>query len=126
MKENHKSKNKDKGNKSEQIAENYLLSIGYEVIDKNWHYSNRGELDIIAIDPSRYGEKYLVFTEVRSRSESMDLSLRSLSKNKQTQLKKLAKAYLYEHHYNVEQTNISFDFIAVHEQDIKHIKDCIS
>ena len=42
--------NKDKGNLGERLASQYLQSLGYEIIERNWRYSRYGEIDIIAVE----------------------------------------------------------------------------
>lgn len=111
------------GSKTEKQASLYLEELGYQIIDRNWHFSNRGELDIIAIDPKRFNMEYLVFVEVRSRDESLEMSLQSLGKSKQKRLKWLASRYLGENRINPDKVNISFDFIAISGTNLEHIKD---
>ena len=53
---------KEVGDRGEQLAQAYLRSLGYVVLDTNWRYK-RAEIDLIAMD----GET-LVFIEVKTRS----------------------------------------------------------
>lgn len=46
----------------ERLAGNYLESLGYEILERNWRCSI-GEIDLIARDKSRY-----VFVEVKTRN----------------------------------------------------------
>lgn len=122
------TKNRSIGSEAEKLVQDHLLEQGYRILDTNWHFSNRGEIDIIAIDPSRYGEEYLIFIEVKYRAESYEASLNALSHNKKMQLRKLAQAYMKAKGLNFESTNVSFDFVAVYEdkkgqEKIEHIKD---
>ncbi len=110
------------GFEKEKLAAEYLESLNYKIIEKNWHYSNRGEIDIIAIDPSRFNEKYLVFIEVKYRSYNIEESLKALSFEKQKQIKKLALYYLKKNKLKLS-TNISFDFIAISNDELKHLKN---
>lgn len=48
----------------ERLAGNYLQSLGYEILERNWRCSI-GEIDLIARDKSRY-----VFVEVKTRNGS--------------------------------------------------------
>ncbi len=109
----------------EEIACDYLIDEGYKILERNWHYSNRGELDIVALDPNRFGEEYLVFIEVKAREESLIASLNALSFHKIKQLRKLAKAYLNFKKLKELETNICFDFIAISRGKLEHLKNVI-
>ncbi len=113
------------GNKYEQIAADYLEELGYQILDRNWHYSNRGELDIVALDPRRFGEEYLVFIEVKAREAAMRDSLNAVGYHKIQQLKKLAQAYLNFKKLKAINTNISFDVIAFNQDRLEHLKDIV-
>ncbi|MFZ4084272.1 MAG: YraN family protein [Vampirovibrionia bacterium] len=104
----------------------YLETLNYKILTRNWYNSNRGELDIIAIDPERFNEEYLVFIEVKYRKDSIDYSLNALSKTKQSKLKKLALYYCKKENINPLNINISFDFIALNDEQIEHIKNIFS
>ncbi len=52
------------GNKGEEIAENYLIGKGYQILDTNWFWGHR-EIDIVA----RLGDE-IVFVEVKTRDEN--------------------------------------------------------
>ncbi|MBQ3102307.1 YraN family protein [bacterium] len=52
-----------KGKQGEKIAEGYLKSKGYEILETNFRYSRIAEIDIIA----KTG-KTLVFVEVKTRT----------------------------------------------------------
>jgi putative endonuclease len=111
------------GYEKESLVVDYLKHLGYKILERNWHYSNRGEIDIIAIDPNRFNSQYLIFIEVKYRKASLDIALRSLSKNKQMRLKKLALYYCKEANINALDEQISFDFISLDDSQIEHIKD---
>ena len=122
----HRQNQRQLGFEKETLVVNYLEKSGYEILTRNWYNSNRGELDIIAIDPERFNEEYLVFIEVKYRKDSIDYSLNALSKTKQSQLKKLAQYYCKKENINPLSTNISFDFIALNDGQIEHIKNIFS
>ena len=107
----------------ESLAIAYLESQNYQILERNWHYSNKGEIDIIAIDPVRFQEDYLVFIEVKYRSYGISESLYSPNLGKQKQIKKLALYYLKKKLLNIDKTNISFDFIAISNEETQHIKN---
>lgn len=53
---------KELGNYGENLAKDYLEKNHYQILAKNWH-CRFGEIDLIALD-----EKFLVFVEVKTRS----------------------------------------------------------
>lgn len=63
----------DQGKQGEQFAVEFLVSQGFQIIERNFRIRG-GEIDIIAIDPSTDsefdGEKTLVFIEVKTRSSA--------------------------------------------------------
>ena len=110
------------GKQGEKIACDYLEKINFSILNKNWRSGRYGEIDIVACDNST---KDLVFIEVKSRSTSTDEAKELVTKNKQNQLYKLAKSYLYLH--NKENLSCRFDVIAIKINNkgkaIEHIKD---
>jgi len=113
------------GTKYEQNASEYLEELGYCILDRNWHYSNRGEIDIVALDPNRFGEEYLIFVEVKARESGLRASLDAVGFRKIQQLKKLAQAYLNYKNLKAQETNISFDLIAISQDCLEHLKDIV-
>ena len=59
------AKHNDFGRHSEIMAQNYLMSIGYKILETNWR-SGHKEIDIIAKD-----ENIIVFVEVKSRTNDI-------------------------------------------------------
>lgn len=57
-----KKSTREIGNEGEQLAEDYLVNLGYKILERNWRYS-RSEIDLIAMDGN-----ILVFAEVKTRS----------------------------------------------------------
>ena len=53
------------GNRGEDIAAEFLIKQGYQVLEKNWRRGNMGELDLIV----RKGKEIRVI-EVKARAES--------------------------------------------------------
>ncbi|MDP4115510.1 MAG: YraN family protein, partial [Bacteroidota bacterium] len=41
---------REKGKISEELACEFLTRNGYKILDQNYHCSNKGELDIVALD----------------------------------------------------------------------------
>jgi putative endonuclease len=94
------------GQKGERLAESFLHSRGYLVIDRNVR-TRHGEIDLIAFDRST-----LVFVEVRTRSSSSyGTPAESVTWRKQKKLRELALAYLQTTQQPVRQ--FRFDVIAI-------------
>jgi putative endonuclease len=58
------SSNKFIGNFGEEIAEKYLIEVGYIILEKNFRYKT-GEIDLIGRDGD-----YITFIEVKTRTSS--------------------------------------------------------
>ncbi len=101
-------KNTDKqrlGALGEELAADYLLSLGYQIEQRNWRYG-RAEADIIA----RIGT-ILVFVEVKMRrNNSFGQPEEGVSARKQQLLYELAGEYMHQHKHEGE---IRFDIIAI-------------
>jgi len=54
----------DLGERGEAIAKDYLLNLGYQILDTNWHWGHK-EIDIVA----RSGDE-IVVVEVKARDEN--------------------------------------------------------
>jgi putative endonuclease len=116
-----KDTRKQIGAVGEGIAEEYLLGLGYSILERNWR-CRRGEIDIVAESEGR-----LVFVEVRSRSMhgSYGTAKESVDTRKQHKVRETAQYYLHRHR-NHEQS-IRFDVISVEftkegETLIEHIQ----
>ncbi|MBK9270602.1 MAG: YraN family protein [Saprospiraceae bacterium] len=111
---------KERGNKGEELAADYLLSLGYKILERNWRWS-RAEADIIAKD----GE-ILVFVEVKTRTYPYFGNPEDfVNERKLWMLNDLANRYmeLIGHEWEIR-----FDLLSVilHEpygHEIKHLKD---
>lgn len=89
-------KNQELGQKGEEFASNYLISKGYNILNKNYRTSI-GEIDIIAEK-----NNVLCFIEVKTgtkESTKYFLPEQRVNTKKQNRLKKLAEIY-------VKQNNI--------------------
>ncbi len=109
----------DFGKLGEEIAVNYLVGKGYEIVERNWRNTHK-EIDIIAKD----GET-LVMVEVKTRQTdeygNPDIAV---TKKKQRLLIAAANAYLFKNKLDVETR---FDIISIIFKDgepvIEHIED---
>ena len=107
----------------EEKAARYLLSRGYEILERNFH-SRYGEIDIIARDGA-----YLVFAEVRLRSSvRFGTPQETVDHRKQEKLRLTAQCYLQSHENELQPR---FDVIALYAKDgmdtrplpVRHIKN---
>jgi putative endonuclease len=105
-----------KGQKYELIAEKFLKTKGYLILDKNWHAGVHGELDLICRK-----DKTLVFIEVKGRSgnarSATEQALRSIDKGKAKKLLYSMQAYLdyLETLKKIYSPKTRFDLILVLE-----------
>lgn len=78
------------GAQGEEIAARFLAGHGYRILERNFRFKRRGEIDIIA----REGE-YLVFCEVKMRrDDSYGLPEYAVTPLKQETIRRTAAAYL--------------------------------
>ena len=99
------------GNYGEKLAGEFLKNLGYQIIKKNFQFGH-GEIDIIAKD-----KDVLVFVEVKYR-KSLEFGEPefSINKNKQSQIKKIAGAYLAIN--EIKDKDCRIDVIAIlHQSD---------
>jgi putative endonuclease len=99
------AKHNETGIKGEQIAENFLLKKGYNILSRNWCFE-RKEVDLIASTGDT-----LVFVEVKTRS-SFDFGFpeEAVNAKKQNYLKLAAENYILN---NPEYNTIRFDIISI-------------
>lgn len=106
------------GKKKEELAEQYLKSQGYEILEKNF-YSHAGEIDIIARDGA-----YLVFVEVKYRkSLSQGYASEAVNARKQQRIYRAASYYLYKNGYSADATPCRFDVVSIQGEQITVIKN---
>ncbi len=99
------SKHSKIGIKGEQIAADFLLNKGYNIIFRNWRSGNK-EVDIIATTGD-----LLIFAEVKTRSSTSFLfPEEAVNKKKQQFLKVAATAFTEQ---NQGYRNFRFDIISV-------------
>ena len=109
----------DFGKQGEELAVQYLIGKGYEILERNWRNIHK-EIDIIAKD----GE-CLVIVEVKTRQtdEYGDPDI-AVTRKKQRMLITAANAYISKNNMDVETR---FDIISIIFKDgepvIEHIED---
>lgn len=98
------------GKTGEDVAENFLKTLGYQIIEKNFYYQH-GEIDIVA----KEGET-LVFVEVKSRrSDRFGAPEESVTPRKQEVLRRTAEGYVASK--NLTDTECRFDVVSVVMKD---------
>lgn len=97
---------KESGRRGEELACGILAKKGYEIVKRNFRFGH-GEIDVIAKK-----DDLLVFVEVKTRTNyEFGEPEQAISKSKQKQIIKIAKAYLYINEiYNVQ---CRFDVVAI-------------
>jgi len=84
----------EKGKLGEQKAEDYLVSIGYTILTRNYR-QRYGEIDIIAEDTGVSG-RTIVFIEIKTWTKFTDLDLEySINYKKQYKIKKTSILYCF-------------------------------
>ncbi len=110
--------NREFGSKGEDIACEYLIKNGYEILERNKHFSRLCEVDIIA----KYKSK-IVFVEVKTRkTNSFGSPLEAVNEVKYNNIKTGVLSYLQEN--KVKNFQIDVIGITLNPQlKIEHIKN---
>lgn len=107
------------GKNGEDTAADFLKSLGYEIIERNWYSSHR-EIDIIAKD-----NDWLVFVEVKTRSGEVLLNPEE-AVNKKKMRFMVNAAHHFIKHFNHDNP-VRFDVVSVifgkNGTEINHFKD---
>jgi len=97
------------GKEGEDLAVEMLIEKGYQIIERNYFYQNKGEIDIVAKDRET---GFLVFVEVKSRKNlEYGEPEYSITKSKISQIKRMAEIYLYDK--DIHEIDCRFDVITV-------------
>lgn len=114
------SKHSKIGIKGEQIAADFLLNKGYNIIFRNWRAAKK-EIDIIATK-----DDMLVIAEVKTRSsDRMLFPEESVDRKKQEYLRAAALAFsdLYPSYKNIRFDIISVLMAGEHVKEITHFEE---
>lgn len=99
------AKHNHTGNEGEGLGAEYLLSIGYSILEKNWRHSH-WEVDIIASNNNT-----LHFIEIKTRkSKKFGQPEDKVGKKKMENLINAAEQYLY---INPQWKRIQFDVLSI-------------
>ena len=113
------AKHNDFGKQGEEVAANFLIDKGYEILERNWRNIHK-EIDIIAKDGNE-----LVIVEVKARqSEEHGEPDLAVTPKKRSLLVSAANSYILK---NKVDLNTRFDIISIIFRDgkpiVDHIKD---
>ena len=98
------------GAAGEALAVALLRDRGYAIVERNYRYGRKGEIDIVARD----GE-YLVFCEVKSRyDDTFGPPEYAVTPLKQWRIRRIAEAYLFTH--GIRDQACRFDVVTVRFQ----------
>ncbi len=108
------------GNNAEDIACQYLLELGWDIIERNY-YAGHNEIDIIAKD-----EDIIVFIEVKMRSSThFGLPIEHVNETKVFRIFEAAERWAQENEY--QHAPLRFDIIGILQKkntnDLTHLKD---
>lgn len=116
--------NKIKGKQGEEISVNFLKNNGYTILEKNYHHSKIGEIDIIAKKNST-----IIAVEVKTRtSNAFGLPINAINR---TKLLKIRSTFIhYLQNANIFHLKSRIDIISVFlnpndysDFKIEHIKN---
>ena len=94
--------NREFGSKGEDLACEYLIKNGYEILERNKHFSKLCEIDIIA----KYKNK-TIFIEVKTRkSDVCGAPFEAITKDKYNNIKTGILSYAQNHKISAFQIDI--------------------
>lgn len=113
--------NISKGRLGEDLAVNFLMEEGHEILFRNYR-TKAGEVDVITLF-----DAYLVFVEVKARTNiSYGYPYEAVDYRKQQKIIKTSYLFLQKHKYDNYQ--IRYDVLEVYlsEKKIRHIENAFS
>lgn len=110
--------NREFGNKGEDLACEYLLKNGYEIVARNVHFSKLCEIDIITKQKDKY-----IFIEVKTRkTNAFGTPMEAITAKKYQNIKTGVLSYVTEHKIK----NFQIDAIGITIQPkltIEHLRN---
>ena len=98
--------NRDFGHKGEDIACEYLIKNGYEILERNKYFSKFCEIDIIAKNKNK-----VIFIEVKTRKDnSFGAPVEAITLTKYNNIKKGVLSYVTENNiinYQIDAIGIT-------------------
>lgn len=111
-------RSKEIGNIYERRAEEYLISKGVEILDRNYH-SRYGEIDLIAKERDT-----IIFIEVKYRKkEFFGTPIEMIDSKKMKRIYLTALEYIEKN--SLVDENMRFDAITILDRDINWIKNLV-
>lgn len=112
----------EKGQEGENLAADFLVAKGYEIVARNYRY-RKGEIDLIV-----KRDDWLLFVEVKTRSASTYGEPESFVGMKQlNRIIDAAEAYIYANDWH---GHIRFDIVSIKtggwEPEIVHFEDVVN
>ena len=112
------AKHNDVGQFGEELAFNFLLKKGYQILNRNWRWG-KAEIDLIATHKGQ-----MIFVEVKTRNNNkFGWPEQNIHIAKQRLLFQAASEFMYQNNYENE---FRFDVIAIILEpnlEIKHLED---
>lgn len=117
--------NKDIGQKGEDLACEYLVNNGYNILCRNF-WSNIGEIDIIAKKSGLFADKAIHFIEVKSSDKLSGgfFPEQRVNYKKQQKIIRLAEIWLSKNKYP-EDVPYQIDVIAVSGNKIDFFENVV-
>jgi putative endonuclease len=108
-----------KGLHGEALAEEFFLSKGFQIVERNFRASRFGEIDLIIKN-----NEYLVFVEVKSRkSSAYGGALFSITAGKKRRLSTTARCFLARNHSLYNSLTCRFDLISIENGELSWFPD---
>jgi putative endonuclease len=98
---------KSLGHLGEQLAAEHFERLGWQILARN-HQTRFGELDLVASD-----DEILVFCEVKTRRLQTGTAWENLHDLKQSQVRRMAQAWLHDVRNRPYFAEIRFDAVGV-------------
>lgn len=110
--------NREFGNKGEDLACEYLLKNGYEIVARNVHFSKLCEIDIITKQKDKY-----IFIEVKTRkTNAFGTPMEAITAKKYQNIKTGVLSYVTEH--NIKSFQIDAIGITIQPKlTIEHLRN---
>lgn len=108
------------GTEKERLAEDYLTARGVRIVERNFR-SRQGEIDLVG-----YHGNYLIFVEVKYRSNTKNGTAKeAVNYKKQQKICQVADYYRYLHKLG-EDCFIRYDVVAIQGEEIFWLQNAFS